>query len=171
MSTRDLGRATALASRPRPPARRRWGARGRTGRSAGRVPPRPQRRRRATCARAGRRRRRVRRPSRVLAGRPERGRALGDDCPICEKGEDGRGDLRLRGRDCRPAGGAPGTVTELNRLRRREEPVLCYEVEVCPPAPGITYPDSAGGRAPQLAGRGLSARSPPRVGPPAPPGG
>jgi len=32
-----------------------------------------------------------------------------------------------------PAGGrCPGTVAELNQLRRRPEPVLCYEVEVCP---------------------------------------
>jgi hypothetical protein len=32
-----------------------------------------------------------------------------------------------------PAGGrCPGTVAELNQLRRRPEPVLCFEVEVCP---------------------------------------
>jgi len=32
-----------------------------------------------------------------------------------------------------PAGGrCPGTVAELKALCRRPEPVLCYEVEVCP---------------------------------------
>jgi hypothetical protein len=59
------------------------------------------------------------------------GRPTKEMCPICD--------------DCRlvkvtfvfgaklPAGGrCPGTVAELNQLKRRPEPVLCYEVEVCP---------------------------------------
>ena len=59
------------------------------------------------------------------------GRPTKETCPICN--------------ECRlvtvtfvfgaklPAGGrCPGTAAELNQLCRRPEPVLCYEVEVCP---------------------------------------
>jgi hypothetical protein len=59
------------------------------------------------------------------------GRPTKELCPICD--------------ECRlvkvtfvfgaklPAGGrCPGTATELAQLCRRPEPVLCYEVEVCP---------------------------------------
>jgi hypothetical protein len=59
------------------------------------------------------------------------GRQTKETCPICN--------------ECRlvtvtfvfgaklPAGGrCPGTAAELAQLCRRPEPVLCYEVEVCP---------------------------------------
>jgi hypothetical protein len=59
------------------------------------------------------------------------GRPTKELCPICD--------------ECRlvkvtfvfgaklPAGGrCPGTAAELKELCRRPEPVLCYEVEVCP---------------------------------------
>src|ERR1700744_4655344 len=59
------------------------------------------------------------------------GRPTKESCPICDQ--------------CRlvkvtfvfgaklPAGGrCPGTAAELAQLCRRPEPVLCYEVEVCP---------------------------------------
>jgi hypothetical protein len=59
------------------------------------------------------------------------GRPLDEDCPIC-------GDERtvqvtyVFGAGLPPGGRCPGTATELNRLRRRADPVLCYDVEVCP---------------------------------------
>lgn len=59
------------------------------------------------------------------------GRPLGDDCPIC-------GDEQMVqvtyvfGSGLPPGGRCPGSATELDRLRRRARPVLCYDVEVCP---------------------------------------
>ena len=59
------------------------------------------------------------------------GRPLGDDCPIC--GEERTVQVTYVFGSGLPAGGrCPATATELNRLRRRTEPVLCYDVEVCP---------------------------------------
>jgi hypothetical protein len=55
----------------------------------------------------------------------------GEDCPICEATEMVEVTFVFGAR--LPAGGrCPGTATEVNRLRRREEPVTCYAVEVCP---------------------------------------
>lgn len=59
------------------------------------------------------------------------GRPLGDDCPIC--GVERTVQVTyVFGQGLPPGGRCPGTATELNRLRRRAEPVLCYDVEVCP---------------------------------------
>ncbi len=59
------------------------------------------------------------------------GRPMGDDCPIC--GEDRTVQVTyVFGAGLPPGGRCPGTVSELNRLRRRAQPVLCYDVEVCP---------------------------------------
>lgn len=59
------------------------------------------------------------------------GRPLGDDCPIC--GEERMVQVTyVFGAGLPPGGRCPGTATELNRLRRRTQPVLCYDVEVCP---------------------------------------
>ena len=59
------------------------------------------------------------------------GRRTKEACPICD-------DARLVNVTFvfgakLPAGGrCPGTAAELKALCRRPEPVLCYEVEVCP---------------------------------------
>lgn len=59
------------------------------------------------------------------------GRPLVEDCPIC-------GEVRtvqvtyVFGTGLPPGGRCPGTRAELDRLRRRRDPVLCYDVEVCP---------------------------------------
>ncbi|HVC13305.1 MAG TPA: DUF5318 family protein [Acidimicrobiales bacterium] len=59
------------------------------------------------------------------------GRPLGDDCPIC--GEEQMVQVTyVFGAGLPPGGRCPGTATELDRLRRRSQPVLCYDVEVCP---------------------------------------
>lgn len=59
------------------------------------------------------------------------GRPLGDDCPIC--GEERMVQVTyVFGAGLPPGGRCPGTATELDRLRRRGQPVLCYDVEVCP---------------------------------------
>lgn len=59
------------------------------------------------------------------------GRPVGDDCPIC--GEERMVQVTyVFGAGLPPGGRCPGTVTELDRLRRRSQPVLCYDVEVCP---------------------------------------
>ncbi len=77
------------------------------------------------------------------------GRATGEDCPICEA----VGTVEVTfvfGARLPPGGRCPGTATELNRLRRREEPVVCYAVEVCPDCAWhhLIRKYSAGGRAP-----------------------
>ena len=78
------------------------------------------------------------------------GRPLGDDCPICETATTVEVTY-VFGSGLPPGGRCPGTATELNRLRRREEPVLCYDVEVCPSCAWhhLTRKYSAGGRAPR----------------------
>ena len=59
------------------------------------------------------------------------GRPLGDVCPIC--GEESTVQVTyVFGTGLPPGGRCPGTATELERLRRRSQPVLCYDVEVCP---------------------------------------
>jgi hypothetical protein len=59
------------------------------------------------------------------------GRPLGDDCPIC--GAARTVQVTYVFGAGLPAGGTcPGTAAELERLRGRSEPVLCYDVEVCP---------------------------------------
>lgn len=59
------------------------------------------------------------------------GRPSVDDCPICGK-ERIVQVTYVFGAGLPPGGRCPGTAAELNRLRRRPEPVVCYEVEVCP---------------------------------------
>lgn len=59
------------------------------------------------------------------------GRPSGDDCPICESATTVQVTY-VFGAGLPPGGRCPGTAAELNRLRRRPEPVLCYDVEVCP---------------------------------------
>lgn len=59
------------------------------------------------------------------------GRPSGDDCPICESAATVEVTY-VFGAGLPPGGRCPGTASELNRLRRRSQPVLCYEVEVCP---------------------------------------
>ena len=52
-------------------------------------------------------------------------------CPICDKGRLVTVTFVFGAK--LPAGGrCPGTASELKALCRRPEPVLCYEVEVCP---------------------------------------
>jgi Family of unknown function (DUF5318) len=58
------------------------------------------------------------------------GRPLGDDCPIC--GEEKVVQVTYVFGAGLPAGGrCPGTLAELDRLRRRRDPVICFDVEVC----------------------------------------
>ncbi len=58
------------------------------------------------------------------------GRPLGGGCPIC--GEEQMVQVTYVFGAGLPAGGrCPGTAGELERLRHRSEPVLCYDVEVC----------------------------------------
>jgi hypothetical protein len=83
------------------------------------------------------------------------GRPTGEDCPICE--ESGMVEVTfVFGAKLPPGGRCPGTAAELNRLCRREEPVLCYAVEVCPSCAWHhllrKYP--AGGRRPRARARG-----------------
>jgi len=59
------------------------------------------------------------------------GRPLEEGCPICAEGH--MVEVTYVFGAGLPAGGrCPGTHSELNRLRRRAEPVFCYDVEVCP---------------------------------------
>jgi hypothetical protein len=85
------------------------------------------------------------------------GRPNGERCPICET-TDTVEVTYVFGSRLPPGGRCPGTPAELNRLRRRSEPVLCYDVEVCPECAWhhLTrkYP-SGGRRADQRAGRAL----------------
>ncbi len=59
------------------------------------------------------------------------GRPTKEVCPICD---DGRlvTVTFVFGAKLPPGGRCPGSATELKALCRRPEPVLCYEVEVCP---------------------------------------
>jgi hypothetical protein len=59
------------------------------------------------------------------------GRPTKEVCPICDEGRLVTVTFVFGAK--LPAGGrCPGTATELKALCRRAEPVLCYEVEVCP---------------------------------------
>jgi hypothetical protein len=85
------------------------------------------------------------------------GKPLGERCPVCEEADTVEVTYVFGAR--LPAGGlCPGTARELNRLRRRAEPVLCYDVEVCPDCAWhhLTrkYP-AGGGREGQRSGRAL----------------
>lgn len=59
------------------------------------------------------------------------GRPGADRCPICGAERTVRVTY-VFGAGLPPGGRCPGTAAELDRLRRRADPVLCYEVEVCP---------------------------------------
>ena len=59
------------------------------------------------------------------------GSPTGEECPICESATVVEVTY-VFGSRLPPGGHCPGSATELNRLRRRSEPVLCYDVEVCP---------------------------------------
>jgi len=85
------------------------------------------------------------------------GRPNGERCPICEAADTVEVTY-VFGARLPPGGRCPGTTTELNRLRRRSEPVLCYDVEVCPDCAWhhLTRKYPAGGRRQdQRAGRAL----------------
>jgi hypothetical protein len=75
------------------------------------------------------------------------GKPLGERCPICEAADTVEVTY-VFGTRLPPGGLCPGSATELNRLRRRSEPVLCYDVEVCPACAWhhLTRKYSAGGR-------------------------
>jgi hypothetical protein len=59
------------------------------------------------------------------------GRGTGEQCPICDQGRVVEVTY-VFGAHLPPGGRCPGTQRELDRLRRRADPVLCYDVEVCP---------------------------------------
>jgi Family of unknown function (DUF5318) len=59
------------------------------------------------------------------------GRGTGEECPICEQGSVVEVTY-VFGAHLPPGGRCPGSRRELDRLRRRVDPVLCYDVEVCP---------------------------------------
>ena len=59
------------------------------------------------------------------------GRPTKEVCPICDDGRLVKVTFVFGAK--LPAGGrCPGTVAVLRQLTKRTEPVLCYEVEVCP---------------------------------------
>jgi hypothetical protein len=78
------------------------------------------------------------------------GRPTGEDCPICQC-EPTVEVTYVFGARLPPGGRCPGTLKELNELRRRVEPVLCYDVEVCPGCAWhhLTRKYPAGGRRPR----------------------
>jgi RNA polymerase subunit RPABC4/transcription elongation factor Spt4 len=78
------------------------------------------------------------------------GKPSGDRCPICES-TDTVQVTYVFGSGLPPGGRCPGSATELDRLCHREDPVLCYDVEVCPSCAWhhLTRKYPAGGRAPQ----------------------
>ena len=59
------------------------------------------------------------------------GRPTKEPCPICDQCRLVRVTF-VFGAKLPPGGRCPGTAAELKALCRRAEPVLCYEVEVCP---------------------------------------
>jgi hypothetical protein len=83
------------------------------------------------------------------------GKPTNVECPICEACDMVQVTF-VFGARLPPGGRCPGTATELNRLRRREEPVICYEVEVCPECAWhhLMRKYSAGGRTPAARARG-----------------
>jgi hypothetical protein len=75
------------------------------------------------------------------------GRPTGEECPICAV----KNMVEVTfvfGARLPPGGRCPATARELDRLRRREDPVTCYAVEVCPTCAWhhLTRKYSAGGR-------------------------
>jgi hypothetical protein len=85
------------------------------------------------------------------------GSATGEECPICEE-RDTVEVTFVFGAKLPPGGRCPGTKTELRRLCAREEPVVCYAVEVCPSCAWhhLTRRYAAGGRT--RSGRSARAR-------------
>lgn len=59
------------------------------------------------------------------------GRIGEDACPICEETKLVTVSY-VFGAGLPPGGRCPGTAKEMNALKRRVEPVLVYEIEVCP---------------------------------------
>ncbi len=59
------------------------------------------------------------------------GRPTGESCPICDDAETVEVTY-VFGAGLPPGGSCPDSLSQLNRLRRRTQPVNCYEVEVCP---------------------------------------
>lgn len=59
------------------------------------------------------------------------GKPTGEPCPICEDAETTQVTY-VFGAGLPPGGRCPGSARELSQLRRRPQPVLCYDVEVCP---------------------------------------
>jgi hypothetical protein len=81
------------------------------------------------------------------------GRPSGEECPICEAGETMQVTY-VFGAGLPPGGRCPGNATELQRLRRRGDRVLCFDVEVCPACAWhhLTRKYPAGGTAAPAAG-------------------
>jgi hypothetical protein len=82
------------------------------------------------------------------------GRPTDDDCPICEAASTVEVTF-VFGARLPPGGRCPGSRAELDRLRRRADPVTCYAVEVCPSCAWhhLTRRYPAGGRASASAAR------------------
>lgn len=59
------------------------------------------------------------------------GKPIGDQCPICDDAQTVQVTY-VFGAGLPPGGRCPGSARELSQLQRRPEPVLCYDVEVCP---------------------------------------
>lgn len=59
------------------------------------------------------------------------GKPTSESCPICEDAHTVQVTY-VFGAGLPPGGRCPGSARELSQLRRRPEPVLCYDVEVCP---------------------------------------
>ncbi len=59
------------------------------------------------------------------------GRPTKEVCPLCDEGRLVTVTF-VFGAKLPPGGRCPGTPAELKALCRRSEPVLCFEVEVCP---------------------------------------
>lgn len=59
------------------------------------------------------------------------GKPTTEPCPICEDTETVQVTY-VFGAGLPPGGRCPGSARELSQLRRRTQPVLCYDVEVCP---------------------------------------
>ena len=58
------------------------------------------------------------------------GKPTNEPCPVCDEAST-REVTYVFGAKLPPGGTCPATKTELNKLLRREEPVLVYSVEVC----------------------------------------
>ncbi|MGH9046822.1 MAG: DUF5318 family protein [Acidimicrobiales bacterium] len=75
------------------------------------------------------------------------GKPRNERCPICEEADTVEVTY-VFGARLPPGGLCPGSARELNRLRRRIEPVVCFDVEVCPECAWhhLTRKYPAGGR-------------------------